>query len=91
MSYYQAMRKALKEAKAKVGNDFDLVHVHVAYPAGNLVLRCKKPYILTEHFSGYHKNSGFKWNRFRRNLTLKILNKAKRKIESIIGKIGPKK
>ncbi len=56
---------------------FDLAHVHVAYPAGAVALGLGIPYVITEHFSGYHPQSGFKWSYGRKRITNRILNKAR--------------
>ena len=72
-------RKTLVSAyrKLKQEQKFDIVHLHVAYPAAVILPYLKAPYLITEHFSGYHAISGFKWSRFKKRLTLKALNNAR--------------
>jgi glycosyltransferase involved in cell wall biosynthesis len=74
-SYQKAMNKGIAYARHNYG-DFDLAHVHVAYPAGVLAISSGLPYVVTEHFSGYHPQSSFKWNYGRKRLTTRILNRA---------------
>ncbi len=71
-SYYAALKKAYRQAKAEQG-DFDLVHVHVTYPAGFLALRFKRPYVLTEHFTGFLHSSDFRWNPWQKRIALAVL------------------
>lgn len=75
-SYQKAMQHGVELAKNQFG-DFDLSHVHVAYPAGVIALGLDLPFVVTEHFSGYHSRSGFKWGYGRIKITQRILNKAK--------------
>ncbi|MDY0780091.1 glycosyltransferase family 4 protein [Tenacibaculum sp. IB213877] len=35
-------------------DDFDLIHLHELYPFGLFTFLIKKPYIITEHWTGYH-------------------------------------
>ncbi len=50
--------KALRQCLAKVGV-FDMVHLHELYPFGFFAMylksRFKTPYIITEHWTGYHQ------------------------------------
>ena len=73
-SYKKAMTAAYNQLNDK--KQFDLVHIHVTYPAAILVNTFNQPYIVTEHFSGFHKNTGFKWGYLRKQITRKALNKA---------------
>ncbi len=75
-SYQKAMKRGIAQAKKKQ-KQFDLAHVHVAYPAGVVALNIGLPYLVTEHFSGYHPQSNFKWRFGRRSLTDRILSRAK--------------
>lgn len=76
-SYQKAMARGIEKAIELKGN-FDLAHVHVAYPAGILAYQLELPYVVTEHFSGYHKQSGHKWGVGRKRITKRILNSAKK-------------
>jgi len=75
-SYLKAMKKAYKKALELYG-EFDLAHVHVAYPAGLFALSLKLPLVITEHFTGYLPYSKFKWGIWKKNVTKRILKKAK--------------
>ncbi|AEV32062.1 glycosyltransferase [Owenweeksia hongkongensis DSM 17368] len=76
-SYQKAMAKGIEKAMELKGK-FDLAHVHVAYPAGILAYQMEIPYVVTEHFSGYHKQSGHKWGVGRKRITKRILNGAEK-------------
>lgn len=76
-SYQRAMMKGVEKAKQLRGT-FDVSHVHVAYPAGIIALQLGMPYVVTEHFSGYHKQSNYKWGVGRKRITKRILNGAKK-------------
>ncbi len=76
LSYRKALRRGYRRA-LKYQLQYDLMHVHVAYPAGLLALELKLPYVISEHFSGYQLNSGFRWSRVQRKLSLRILKGAK--------------
>lgn len=75
-SFQKAINKGINRAH-KYYSSFDLAHVHVAYPAGAAALSTGLPYVITEHFSGYHPKSGFKWSYGRKRITNRILNKAR--------------
>ncbi len=75
-SYQKAINKGIDLAK-QMGYSFDLAHVHVAYPAGVVAIAQNLPYVITEHFSGYHPQSNFKWGYGRKRITNRILNKAR--------------
>ncbi len=75
-SYHKAINRGLDEAIRRF-NSFDLAHVHVAYPAGVAALNLNMPFVLTEHFSGYHPQSKYKWSYGRKRITNRILNKAR--------------
>lgn len=74
-SFQKAINRGFNIAKSKY-RSFDLAHVHVAYPAGAAALSLGMPYVITEHFSGYHSQSAFKWSYGRKRITNRILNKA---------------
>ena len=76
-SYQRAMMKGVEKAKQLRGA-FDISHLHVAYPAGIIALQLGLPYVVTEHFSGYHKQSAYKWGVGRKRITKRVLNGAKK-------------
>ncbi len=76
ISHLIALKKAYSKAKQLNGN-FDLIHLHVAYPTGVFVLFLNLPYIVTEHFTGYLPTSKFKWCYWKKFVTKIILNKAR--------------
>ena len=53
-TYMSAMTKGIEKLKAF---DFDLVHIHVAFPAGLFALELKRKYkleyVISEHWTGY--------------------------------------
>jgi len=55
---WQVTRTLLRAARES--QPFDLIHLHVSYPAGRaariLSKRWKVPFILTEHWTAYHKD-----------------------------------
>jgi glycosyltransferase involved in cell wall biosynthesis len=61
---------------AKQGCSFNLIHVHVAYPAAIAAQYLGLPYIISEHFSGYQKNRQHNWGRLKKRLILRALNRA---------------
>lgn len=75
LSYQKSIRSHIKKLQKE--QNFDIAHIHVAYPAILAVPILKMPYIITEHFSGYHKISGFQWGAIKKKLSIKYLNKAK--------------
>ncbi|MCG1035720.1 glycosyltransferase family 4 protein [Polaribacter sargassicola] len=89
IAYLKAVKNPLKKAylfiKAfhllikKVGN-FDVVHLNQLFPFGvfSLYLKWfqKKPYIISEHFTGYLRNSEFKINFFQKKITKCIVKNA---------------
>lgn len=60
--HYQAFHFGLKQLKKQKRLDFDLVHGNILYPSAMqaLVLQRKfhVPFIYTEHWTGYHRESG---------------------------------
>lgn len=75
LSYKARMRRACRRILSD--NSFDLVHLHVTYPAAHIVSSFKLPYVVTEHFSGFHKVSGFEWGSLKKKLVQKVLRNAK--------------
>ncbi len=76
LSYLKALRKAFSTAQ-KLNGKFDLLHLHVAYPAGLFALMLRLPYVITEHFTAYLPTSKFKWSLWQKTTTKTILRKAK--------------
>lgn len=74
-SYQKALAKAYKQITSETL--FDLVHFHVVYPAAGLYPKVKIPFIVTEHFSGYHPISGYQWGFIKKRMVLKLLQNAK--------------
>lgn len=74
-SQYRAYKKGYATLKQQ-GFTFDLVHLNVLYPAALLALQIKLPLFISEHFSGYHKISQFKWTWFKKWLTKRTLRKS---------------
>lgn len=74
LSYQKKLKSFLKKIQQK--EKFDIAHIHVAYPAILAVNSLNIPYVITEHFSGYHKVSGYNWGSIKKRLTLKALNNA---------------
>ncbi len=72
LSYKKRLGIFLKQIQKQ--EKFDLAHIHVAYPAILAISSIKIPYLITEHFSGYHKISGYNWGGLKKKLTLKALN-----------------
>lgn len=70
-----AIRKARRVANDYFGN-FDIAHLHVVYPSGIIALNLRIPYVVTEHFSGYHNPPGFRWGFIRKWLTKQVLKGA---------------
>jgi len=60
--YIKAFNHLIKTIFQNNLSAFDLCHVNVLYRAGLLALQCKKkhqlPYVITEHWTGYHVNEG---------------------------------
>lgn len=75
LSYKKNLQSIINKLQKK--EKFDLAHIHVAYPAILGINKLNIPYVITEHFSGYHKVSGYNWGTIKKKLTLKALNKAK--------------
>lgn len=74
LSYQKKLKSFLKKIQQK--EKFDIAHIHVAYPAILAIRGLKIPFVITEHFSGYHKVSGYNWGSIKKRLTLKALNDA---------------
>lgn len=75
LSYKKAISKAFKDLDQKF--KFDLIHLNVTYPAALISNLFQCPYIITEHFSGFHTSSGHQWGVIRKKIAQKALNQAK--------------
>ncbi len=58
------------------GERFDLLHVHVTYPAAAAARSMGLPYLITEHFSGFQPERNYQWGLFEKKLTRWGLKKA---------------
>lgn len=71
--------KMYKRLLNKIG-DFDLVHLNVIFPFGLFALHQKvikkKPYIISEHWTGYLKPQNLKISSFQKFLTKRVSKKA---------------
>jgi glycosyltransferase involved in cell wall biosynthesis len=76
ISQYLAYKKGFS-ALQKQGFVFDLIHLNVLYPAALFALSKRLPLLISEHFSGYHKISHFKWTWFKKWVTQRTLRKSK--------------
>lgn len=56
LSLLIAYRKGYQAIK-KDGFQTDLIHLHVAWPAGLFCIMLRRKFVITEHYSGYHPNS----------------------------------
>lgn len=60
----QTTRALLELARQHAGAPFDLIHLHVAYPAGQaarqLAMRWNIPLVVTEHWTAYHADQRHK-------------------------------
>lgn len=69
--FYKAYKKIIQEI-----SDFDVIHLNELFPFGMFTFLQKKPFIVTEHWTGYHQpqsqNLGF-WQRY---FSKKIAKKA---------------
>lgn len=74
LSYRKALYRGLGALKEE-GFSPDLLHLHVAYPAGLWALEQKLPLVITEHHTGYHRPED--WSQAKRWLRQRILNKAR--------------
>lgn len=77
VDHYMALERGFDQIAKR---DFypDMIHLHVTYPAGQWVIGRKLPFVVTEHFTGFHDYSDFKWSPYRKWTTSRILNKAQR-------------
>lgn len=76
LSYRKALKKAYKLALKDAGV-FHIAHLNVVYPAATFLQRLRIPFVVTEHFSGYHSISGHQWSRYQLFVLRKVLNRAK--------------
>jgi glycosyltransferase involved in cell wall biosynthesis len=75
ISQLQAYFKGLQYLN-KQGFQYNLVHVHVSYPAGLAAIFLKRSVLISEHFSGFQAERKYAWGFFEKKLTLLILKKA---------------
>jgi len=75
LSLLWALYRGYRFLKRK-GMEEELIHLHVAYPAGILSLFLQCPLLISEHFSGYHPQRGHRWNPGSRWLARRIFNRA---------------
>ncbi len=77
--YIRACLKAISLYFQKNGKP-DLIHLHVAFPAGWMALYLKFeyriPFIVTEHWTGYHKENRTRLGSFARWLSARIFRNA---------------
>lgn len=75
ISCRQALKRGIHKAAELCGSP-ELVHLNVAFPAGIVLFKTDLPRVISEHFSGYHPISGYRWPRLKRMLTTQILQSA---------------
>jgi len=75
-SYLKALQRGFRKVLEQ-DSEFDLCHIHVAYPAGLMAFKTRLPYVITEHFSGYQPGVKFKWSLMQKKLSQRIIRKAK--------------
>lgn len=73
ISHRRALYRGL-QALRREGFQADLLHLHVAFPAGLWALEQRLPMVVSEHHSGYHTPE--QWPPWERLLRRVILNKA---------------
>ena len=73
ISYRRALYRGL-QALRREGFQPDLLHLHVAFPAGLWALEQRLPMVISEHHSGYHTPD--QWPTWERFIRRAILNKA---------------
>lgn len=69
--FYTAFKKLL----VKIGK-FDIIHLNKLYPFGLFTFLLKQPYIISEHWTGYHKSHTNNISYFERFLSKKIVKRA---------------
>lgn len=75
LSFLKALRRGYTVIENK-GYRPDLIHLHVAWPAGLFCLMLKRPFIISEHFSGYQPSRKHPWRSWEKWLVRKIFNRA---------------
>jgi len=74
--YFKAFNHIMTEVLGKEISKFDLTHVHVLYKAGIVALQLKNkydiPYLITEHWNGYHRNEGREIGPLQRTLSKRV-------------------
>ncbi len=76
LSYTKALQRGYEHLKAQELS-FDVVHLNVIYPAALFANGLKIPTVISEHFSGYHAVSQYKWTNIRKRVVRKALHKCK--------------
>lgn len=73
---FSALRQGYSKIIAQYGK-LDLVHLNIAFPIGLFALYLKLPFLLTEHWTGYHSSDGSYKGFLRKFITKKVMLKAK--------------
>lgn len=76
ISYTKALQRGFEHIKS-TENAFDVAHLNVIYPAALFSNGLKIPTVITEHFSGYHAVSKYKWTNIRKRVVRKALKRCK--------------
>ncbi|MFK7757956.1 MAG: glycosyltransferase [Flavobacteriales bacterium] len=78
--YFKAFNHVMNELLEKDIKKFDLTHVHVLYKGGIIALQLKNkykiPFIITEHWNGYHRNGGREIGPLQRTLSKRVAKHA---------------
>lgn len=78
--YFKAFNYVMAQVLEKDMAKFDLTHVHVLYKGGIVALQLKNkynlPYIVTEHWNGYHRNEGRDIGPLQRTLSKRVAKNA---------------
>lgn len=75
LSLRQALQRGWRFIKEQ-GFTPNLVHLHVAYPAGIFATTLPYPLLISEHFSGYLPYREHKWSAFQKAVLTKLYNQA---------------
>lgn len=95
--YFWAARRGIRELRSLWGTP-EIVHLHVSPPLGQiaalkLLLPCR-PFLFTEHWTGYHPSNGEFRGFFRKSLTSWVVNRAfavtpvSRNLQEVMGSHG---
>jgi len=76
LSALMAYRKGLRCIKREQDYAPSLLHVHVVWPAGIFAYLSGLPYVVTEHFTGYHRHGPTAMSGLKRFISKSILNRA---------------